>query len=125
MAKKIATVLVLGMSMVALRGQQAGTQAVIEVKPPEVPRRPQSPADSITENTVTIGGQKIDYQAVAGTITVGGTDAYDALLASDGQLLADAVVNPTDPAKPEDAPARAQMFYTAYFRKGAAGRRGR
>ena len=108
--------------MVAGRAQQTGAQAVIEVKPPEAPaRRPQSPPDSITENTVTIGGQKIDYRAVAGTITVGGTDAYDALLASDGQLLADAVVNPTDPAKPEDAPARARMFYTAYFRKGAAG----
>ena len=38
------------------------------------------------------------------------------------QLLPDAVVNPTDPAKPEDAPARARMFYTAYFRKGAASR---
>ena len=109
------------MTVVAGRAQQTGAQAVIEVKPPEVPRRPQSPPDSITENTVTIGGQKIDYRAVAGTITVGGTDAYDALLASDGQLLADAVVNPTDPAKPEDAPARARMFYTAYFRKSAGG----
>ena len=69
------------MTVVALRAQQAGTQAVIEVKPPEAPaRRPQSPPDSITENTVTVGGQKIDYRAVAGTITVGGTDAYDALL---------------------------------------------
>ncbi len=114
-------VLVLAIAVVAGRAQQAGTQAVIEVKSPEAPaRRPQSPPDSITENVVTIGGQKIEYRAVAGTITVGGTDAYDALLASDGQFLPDAVVNPTDPAKPEDAPARARMFYTAYFRKGAA-----
>jgi carboxypeptidase C (cathepsin A) len=120
-ATKIFRIFVLTMTAVTGRAQQAGTQAVIEVKPPEAPpRRPQSPLDSITENTVTIGGQQIEYRAVAGTITVGGTDAFDALLASDGQLLADAVVNPTDPAKPEDAPARARLFYTAYFRKSAS-----
>jgi carboxypeptidase C (cathepsin A) len=107
MSRKIAIVLVLGMTIIAGRAQQTGTQAVIEVKSPEAaPRRLQAPADSITESTVTIGGQQIEYRAVAGTITVGGTDAYDALITSDGQLLPDAVVNPTDPAKPEDAPAR-------------------
>ena len=87
-------------------------------KAQETPRRLVSPADSVTENSVTIGGQKIEYRAVAGVIVVGGTDTYDTQIASDGQLLPDAVLNPSDPAKPEDAPARARMFYTAYFRKG-------
>ena len=108
-ATKIA--FLLGITLVAGRAQQAGNQ--------NQPRRPESPPDSITENTVTIGGQKIEYRAIAGTITVGATDTYDALIASDGQLLPDVVMNPTDVTKPEEAPARARMFYTAYFRKGA------
>ena len=127
-ATKIARVFVLGMTVIAGRAQQTGNQdqirnekAVADGKPPEAAlRRPQSPPDSITENTVTISGQKIEYRAIAGTITVGSTDAYDALIGSDGQLLPDAAVNPTDPAKPEEAPAKARMFYTAYFRKGAS-----
>ena len=122
---KIARVFLLGIIMVAGRAQQTTnqdqTKAVADGKPSEAAlRRPQSPPDSITENTVTIGGQKIEYRAIAGTITVGATDVYDALIASDGQLLPDVVMNPTDAAKPEEAPARARMFYTAYFRKGAS-----
>jgi carboxypeptidase C (cathepsin A) len=123
---QIARIIVLGMTAIAGRAQQTGNQGqtgnektVPDAKSPDAAlRRPQSPPDSVTENAVTIGGQKIDYQAIAGTITVGATDAYDALIGSDGQLLPDSVVNPTDPAKPEEAPARARMFYSAYFRKG-------
>jgi carboxypeptidase C (cathepsin A) len=118
-AGRITGILVLGITMLAGRAQQAQ-----ETKPAEpAPRRMVPPADSTTENTVTIGGQKIDYRAVAGTITVASTDAYDAMIGADGQLLPDAAVNPPDPAKPEDMPARARMFYTAYFRKGATGAR--
>jgi carboxypeptidase C (cathepsin A) len=117
-ASKIAGILVLGMTMVAGRAQQTANPAATAAKPPEAePHRRQSPPDSVTENTVTIGGQKIEYQAIAGTITVGATDIYDAMIGSDGQLLPDSVINPTDPAKPEDAPATARMFYTAYFAK--------
>ena len=76
--------------------------------------------DSTTEGSVTVGGQAIAYKAVAGTITVGATDAQDALLGLDGKMLADTGVNVPDAAKPEDAPATARMFYTAYFKKGAA-----
>src|SRR5271154_1286843 len=64
--------------------------------------------DSITENTVTAGGTMIAYRAVAGTLTVGATDAYDTLLGLDGRLLPDSGMNPPDPAKPEDAPATAR-----------------
>ena len=39
-----------------------------------------APADSATDHSVSVNGQTIAYQAVAGTITVGGTDQYDAML---------------------------------------------
>ncbi|CAN5576803.1 S10 family peptidase [soil metagenome] len=78
------------------------------------------PADSTTEGSVTVGGQAIAYKAVAGTLTVGATDAQDALLGLDGKMLPDTGVNPPDPAKPEDAPPTARIFYAAYFKKGAA-----
>jgi carboxypeptidase C (cathepsin A) len=75
--------------------------------------------DSITEGTVTVGGQTIEYRAVAGTLTVGATDAQDAMLGLDGQLLPDTGEKMPDPAKPEDAPPTARMFYAAYFKNGA------
>jgi len=81
------------------------------------------PADATTENAVTVGGQKIAYRAVAGSITVGGTEAYDVMLGLDGQLLNSTGMNPLDAKKPEDAPATARMFYVAYFKKDAAASR--
>ncbi len=78
------------------------------------------PPDSVTENTVTVGGQKIAYRAVAGIITVGASDNFDAALALDGSLLPDSGMPPLDPNKPDEAPPRARMFYTAYFKKDAA-----
>jgi carboxypeptidase C (cathepsin A) len=130
-AKTLTILFALGMTVLAAPAQQVDKpepartenkteKVIVEGKPVDVATRiPPSAPDSITENTVTVAGQKIDYRAFAGTITVGSTDAYDAMLGADGQLLPDVVINPPDPAKPEDAPARARMFYTAYFRKGA------
>src|ERR1700758_689468 len=127
-AAKIGSVLVLILGMTVLEGraqqkdkdkskEQGKNEAVaIEAKPTEpAPHRPQP--DSITENSVTVAGQKIAYRAIAGTITVGNSEAYDALLGLDGQLLPDSGMNPPDAAKPEDAPSTARMFYTAYFKK--------
>jgi carboxypeptidase C (cathepsin A) len=74
------------------------------------------PADSTTEGTVTVGGKNIAYTTVAGLLTVGSNDTQDAMIGLDGKLLPDSGVEP--PAKPEDAPATARMFYTAYFAKG-------
>ena len=71
--------------------------------------------DSITEGTVTVGGQAIAYRAVAGTITVGATDAQDATLAFDGSLLPDSGVKAA--ADSAEAPPTARIFYVAYFRK--------
>ncbi len=75
--------------------------------------------DSTTENTITVGGQRVAYRAVAGVITVGSSDSLDTMLGLDGQLLPDSGMNPPDPKKPEDAPATARMFYAAYFKKDA------
>src|SRR5580692_6515773 len=75
-----------------------------------------APADSITEGTVTVGGQAIAYKAVAGTITVGATNSEDALIGLDGKPLPDSGIKAD---KPEDAPATARIFYAAYFKKGA------
>jgi len=71
--------------------------------------------DSITEGTVTVSGQAVAYRAVAGTITVGATDAQDATLAPDGSILPDSGVKV--PADAAEAPPTARIFYVAYFKK--------
>jgi carboxypeptidase C (cathepsin A) len=70
--------------------------------------QPSLPADSVTEGSVTSGGQRIAYQAVAGTITVGATDEQDARLGFDGKPRPESDPSPT-----------ARMFYVAYFKKDA------
>ena len=80
---------------------------------------PTPPPDSTTESSVTVAGQKIPYKAIAGTLTVGYSDTYDAQLGLDGKPLSDTGMNPLDPTKPEDWPATARIFYTAYFKLGA------
>jgi carboxypeptidase C (cathepsin A) len=87
---------------------------------PAEPPLPPSPPDSITENTVTVGGQKIAYRAVAGTITVGSSDAVDAALQLDGRWLPESESSFADGSKPDQLPATARMFYVAYFKKDAS-----
>jgi carboxypeptidase C (cathepsin A) len=77
------------------------------------------PRDSVTEGTVTVAGRMIEYRAIAGTLTVGSTDPQDAALGPEGQMQADSGEKMPDPAKPEEAPATARIFYVAYFKKGA------
>jgi len=86
-------------------------------KPPVGALAPAEP-DSITEGSVTVEGEVIAYQAVAGTLTVGSTDAQDATLGVDGKILPDAGVDL--PPKVDDQPATARIFYVAYFKKNAA-----
>jgi carboxypeptidase C (cathepsin A) len=93
-------------------------KVVVEGKPDVTP--PPPVPDSATDHSIVVGGQTIAYKAVAGTITVGYSDSYDAMLGLDGKLLPDSGMNPPDAAKPEEAPATARMFYTAYFKKDAA-----
>jgi carboxypeptidase C (cathepsin A) len=94
-------------------------EAKVVVAGPQAPVPPVQP-DSTTEGTVTVGGEAIAYRAVAGTLTVGATDVEDAMLGLDGRLLPDTGEKPPDPAKPEEAPPTARMFYVAYFKKGAS-----
>ncbi|HEX4577817.1 MAG TPA: peptidase S10 [Edaphobacter sp.] len=77
-----------------------------------------APPDSITEGSVTVGGQSIAYRAIAGTLTVGGSDPQDATIGFDGKPLPDA--NIKLPERAEDAPPIARMFYVAYFKKDAS-----
>ena len=120
--------LVLAASAIASAGAQSNsgaakpkekTQKVLVEGTPETPP-PMPPADSTTEHSINLGGQTLAYTAVAGTLTVGSTDQFDAMLGLDGKVLSDSGLNPLDDAKPEDWPATARMFYTAYFKKGAA-----
>jgi carboxypeptidase C (cathepsin A) len=90
---------------------------VVSGSPATTPHSALSP-DSITEGSVTVGGQNIAYRAIAGTIIVGGTDAQDATLGFDGKPLPDSGIKL--PEKAEDAPPTARMFYAAYFKKDAA-----
>ena len=66
----------------------ASSAAIAQDKPEEKPAAPAASAaphnaapaitpDSTTEGSVNIGGQTIAYRAIAGTITVGGTDPQD------------------------------------------------
>ena len=67
------------------------------------------PKDSTTQGTVTVAGHTINYQAIAGTILVAGTNEADASIG----------INPP-PKETAEAPATARMFYVAYFKKDAA-----
>lgn len=80
------------------------------------------PADSTTESSVTLAnGKTMAYTAVAGMLRVAGNDPQDAMLGLDGRYLPEAPIDL--PAKPEDQPATAAIFYTAYFAKGATAAR--
>jgi carboxypeptidase C (cathepsin A) len=98
--------------------QPAGSPPSERAAAPATPRAAATTTpDSTTEGTVTVGGQAIAYKAIAGTITVGGTDPQDATLGFDGKPLPDSGVRLPD--REEDAPPTARMFYVAYFKKDA------
>lgn len=93
------------------------SRAVVTGAP--VPPVAPPPRDSVTEGTVMVAGRTVEYRAIAGTLTVGSADPQDAALGPDGQMLADSGEKMPDPAKPEEAPATARIFYVAYFKKDA------
>jgi carboxypeptidase C (cathepsin A) len=74
------------------------------------------PEESTSNGSVTVEGNTVSYQAVAGTLIVHGKDWDDvtqtAAVGDDDKPAADA-----DKAKAEK-PAEASMFYVAYFRRG-------
>ena len=77
------------------------------------------PAEVTTQGTVDVGGQHIAYTAIAGTLTVGSTDAQDAQIGPDGKPLPGSQLANSEPKEPKDATPFALMFYVAYFKKDA------
>jgi carboxypeptidase C (cathepsin A) len=100
----------------ALAQEKPDDKVVVSTSRPAMPH-PAEPSDSITEGSVTVGGIPIAYRAVAGTITVGGSDPQDATLGFDGKPLPDLGIKL--PENSADAPPTARMFYAAYFKKDA------
>ncbi|HEY1256266.1 MAG TPA: peptidase S10 [Terracidiphilus sp.] len=78
-----------------------------------------APAEVTTQGTVEVGGQKIAYTAIAGTLTVGATDVQDAQLGLDGKPQPGSQLALNEPKEPKDAAPTARIFYVAYFKKDA------
>ncbi len=92
----------------ALAADEAGTIAMSGARDAS-PKPPHFTAQQKTsDGTVTVRGQKIDYQAVAGTLVVHPKGWDDSDPNAGAEVRDDK--NPT---------AEASMFYVAYFRKGA------
>lgn len=91
-------------------------------KPAEKPaeKAPATP-DVTTQGTVTVGGQQIQYNAVAGIITVGATEGDDTQLGLDGKPLPDTnlAAQFANAKSVADQPPLAHMFYVAYFKRDA------
>lgn len=105
------------LAVAAEDGEKDKVESKVVVTSAPAPPVTPAPRDSVTEGTVTVAGRMIEYRAIAGTLTVGSADPQDAALGPDGQMLADSGEKKPDPAKPEEAPATARMFYVAYFKK--------
>ena len=90
-------------------------------KPEATEKTPEKamPADVTTQGSIDLSGEHIAYTAIAGTITVGATDAQDAQLGLDGKPQPGSQLALDEPKEPKDAPPVARMFYVAYFKKDA------
>ena len=88
--------------------------AAAEAKEDKAPTKPIfEPTEVKSTGSVTLGGRRIAYQAVAGTLVVHskGWEDTDA---------AEAAADPDSGKDDDDKPkAEASMFYAAYFRTGA------
>jgi carboxypeptidase C (cathepsin A) len=80
-----------------------------------------APAEVTTPGEVNVGGQRIAYTAITGTLTVGATDVEDAQLGLDGKPQPGSDLALSAPKEPKDAAPVARMFYVAYFKKDAKG----
>ncbi|HWE84864.1 MAG TPA: hypothetical protein VG267_07960 [Terracidiphilus sp.] len=91
-----------------------------KTKPENKPAEKPSPAAEVTtQGSVTVGGQQIQYNAIAGTITVGANDTADAQLGLDGKPEPGSQLANSEPKEPKDAEPTARMFYVAYFKREA------
>lgn len=78
---------------------------------------PHLSADSTTDGVLEVGGRRIAYQAIAGTIIVGATSEQDAALGLDGHPLDAESKEARDAKDPDKASPTARMFYVAYIKK--------
>ncbi len=77
------------------------------------------PTESLSDGSVTIGGNRIDYQAAAGTLIVHPKDFDDAAsLGSDKDEPSGGDKQDAGDSKQMVDKAEASMFYVAYFKKG-------
>ena len=83
------------------------------------PAEKAAPTEVTTQGSVDVGGQHILYNAIAGTITVGATDASDAQLGMDGKPEPGSQLANSEPKDAKDATPTARMSYFAYFKKDA------
>ena len=67
--------------------------------------------DVTTQGSVTVGGKQILYNAIAGTITVGATDAEDAQLGLNGEPEPGSQLANSEPKEAKDAEPTASMFF--------------
>ena len=88
-------------------------------KSADKPAEKMPPAEVITQGTIDAAGQHIAYTAIAGTLTVGATDAQDSQLGLDGKPQPGSQLLLNEPKEAKDAPPVARMFYVAYFKKDA------
>jgi carboxypeptidase C (cathepsin A) len=88
-------------------------------KPAEKTPEKALPTEVTTQGTLDAGGQHIAYTAIAGTLTVGATDAQDAQLGPDGKPEPGSQLALSEPKEPKEAAPVARMFYVAYFKKDA------
>jgi carboxypeptidase C (cathepsin A) len=86
------------------------TEAQSKAAPEQAKKEYFNPSEVRSTGTVTVGGQQIAYDAVAGTLVVHPKDWSDTDALDADQDAADKNKGP----KPE-----ASMFYTAYFKQGA------
>ena len=77
------------------------------------------PAAVTTQGSITVGGEHIAYNAIAGTLTVGATNVQDAQLDADGKPQPGSQLALAEPKDLKDASPVARMFYVAYFKKDA------
>jgi carboxypeptidase C (cathepsin A) len=89
-------------------------------KPADKTAEKAPPTEVTTQGTVTVGGEKIAYTAIAGTLTVGSTDIQDAQLGLDGKPQPGSQLALDAPKDPKDTSPVARIFYVAYF-KGVPG----
>jgi carboxypeptidase C (cathepsin A) len=98
-----------------------------EKKPDSDPEKPEGgkfelfkPEAKTSNGTVTIGGQTIAYQAVAGTLVVHPKDWDD--VARDPKSDKESAAPPGEAGDAKNPTAQASMFYVAYFKTGGGPR---